>query len=44
MSAASIAVALDEVNRMKKLSNGDIVVLVGFGGGLTWGSAVIRWA
>jgi len=43
MSAASIAVALDEANRAKKIEYGNIVVLVGFGGGLTWGSAVIRW-
>jgi 3-oxoacyl-[acyl-carrier-protein] synthase III len=43
MSAASIAVALDEANEQKCLKDGDIVVLVGFGGGLTWGSSVIRW-
>ena len=43
MSAASIAVALDEANKTKKLEHGNVVVLVGFGGGLTWGSAVIRW-
>lgn len=43
MSAASIAVALDETNKMKRLSNGDNVVLVAFGGGLTWASSVIRW-
>lgn len=44
MSAASVAVALDEVKKQKQLTAGDIVVLVAFGGGLTWGSAVIRWA
>jgi 3-oxoacyl-[acyl-carrier-protein] synthase-3 len=44
MSAASIAVALDEANKANKLSKGDVVVLVGFGGGLTWGSIVLRWA
>jgi 3-oxoacyl-[acyl-carrier-protein] synthase-3 len=43
MSAASIAVALDEANEQKKLKDNDLVVLVGFGGGLTWGSAAIRW-
>jgi len=43
MSAASIAVAMDEANRKGCLKNGDVVVLVGFGGGLTWGSAVIKW-
>ncbi len=44
MSAASIAVALDEVKKGKKLLKGCNVVLVAFGGGLTWGSAVIKWA
>lgn len=44
MSAASIAVALDEAKKANKLSKGDVVVLVGFGGGLTWGSIVLRWA
>lgn len=43
MSAASIAVALDEANKAKKFAKGDVVVLVGFGGGLTWGSVVLRW-
>lgn len=44
MSAASIAVALDEAKKANKFSKGDVVVLVGFGGGLTWGSIVLRWA
>jgi len=43
MSAASVAIALDEANRNGNLKDGDIVVLVGFGGGLTWGSAVLKW-
>jgi 3-oxoacyl-[acyl-carrier-protein] synthase III len=43
MSAASIAVALDEANEQNCLKDGDIVVLVGFGGGLTWGASVMRW-
>ena len=43
MSAASIAVALDEANEQNLLKDGSIVVLVGFGGGLTWGSCVLRW-
>jgi 3-oxoacyl-[acyl-carrier-protein] synthase-3 len=42
-SAASIPIALDEAARSGRLKNGDIVVLAAFGGGLTWGSAVIRW-
>ena len=43
MSAASVAVALDEASRKGLLKDGDIVVLVGFGGGLTWGAAVLKW-
>ncbi|HYE80537.1 MAG TPA: beta-ketoacyl-ACP synthase III [Clostridia bacterium] len=43
MSAASVAIALDEAKRGGLLKDGDIVVLVGFGGGLTWGSAVLKW-
>ncbi len=43
MSSASIPVALDEVYRQNKLKNDDILVIVGFGAGLTWGSTVIKW-
>lgn len=41
-SAASIPIALDECRRMGKLQSGDIVLLVAFGGGLTWGANVIQ--
>ncbi|TCK86745.1 3-oxoacyl-[acyl-carrier-protein] synthase III [Natranaerovirga hydrolytica] len=41
-SAASIPIALDEINRQNKLKKGDLVVLSGFGGGLTWGSALLK--
>lgn len=44
MSAASIPVALDEAYRESKIKKGDNVVLVGFGGGLTWGACVIQWS
>jgi 3-oxoacyl-[acyl-carrier-protein] synthase-3 len=44
ISSASIPVALDEASREGKLKKGDNMVLVGFGGGLTWGSIVIKWA
>lgn len=43
MSAASIPVALDEAVTKGEIKKGDNVVLVGFGGGLTWGSCVIKW-
>lgn len=42
-SAASIPLALDEANRKGLLKKGMIVVLAAFGGGFTWGAAVIRW-
>lgn len=43
MSAASVPVALDEALRAGKIKAGDKTVLVGFGGGLTWGACAIQW-
>lgn len=42
-SAASIPVAFCEAVEEGRLTSGDNVVVVGFGGGLTWGAAVVRW-
>ncbi|HHV61901.1 MAG TPA: ketoacyl-ACP synthase III [Firmicutes bacterium] len=42
-SAASIPIALDEAVRSGKISDGDLIMLVGFGAGLTWGASIIRW-
>lgn len=42
-SAASIPLALDEAYRGGKLKEGDILVVVGFGAGLTWASGAIKW-
>ena len=42
-SAASIAIALDEMNKNNLLTAGDKIILVGFGGGLTYGAALIEW-
>lgn len=42
-SAASIPLALDEARRKGKVKPGDVLLLVAFGGGFTWGSALIRW-
>ena len=42
-SAASIPIALDEALRGGRVQPGDLVLLAAFGGGLTWGSAAIRW-
>ena len=43
MSAASIPVALAEAVEQGRLNEGDRLVLVGFGGGLTWGAAALVW-
>ncbi|GHV86241.1 3-oxoacyl-[acyl-carrier-protein] synthase 3 [Spirochaetia bacterium] len=42
-SSASIPIALDELNRSGKLKKGDLIITVGFGGGLTYGGNLIRW-
>ena len=42
-SAASVAIALDEAVQEGKIQRGDLVLLVVFGAGLTWGAAVIQW-
>ena len=42
-SAAAVAIALDEANRTGRIKAGDYVLMVVFGGGLTWASAVIEW-
>ncbi len=44
MSAASVPVALDEAVKEKKIKKGDNVIMVAFGGGLTWGSLVLKWS
>nr|WP_284700646.1 beta-ketoacyl-ACP synthase III [Thermoanaerobacterium sp. R66] len=43
MSAASVIVALDEALKAGRIKNGDIILMVAFGAGLTWGSTVIKW-
>ncbi|MOA52315.1 3-oxoacyl-[acyl-carrier-protein] synthase 3 [compost metagenome] len=42
-SAASIPLALVEAAEDGRIKEGDTVLLVGFGGGLTWGASVIVW-
>ncbi|KAG2569217.1 3-oxoacyl-[acyl-carrier-protein] synthase III, chloroplastic-like [Panicum virgatum] len=42
-SAASIPLALDEAVRSGKVKTGDIIAAAGFGAGLTWGSAIVKW-
>jgi len=42
-SAASIGIALDEAYRSNRIHSGDLILLVAFGAGLTWASALIKW-
>jgi 3-oxoacyl-[acyl-carrier-protein] synthase-3 len=42
-SAASIPIALDELNRARLIDDGDVLLFSAFGAGLTWGAAAIRW-
>ncbi|MBF0426059.1 MAG: ketoacyl-ACP synthase III [Magnetococcales bacterium] len=42
-SAASIPLALDDAVRGGRIQPGDLVLLDGFGGGFTWGAALLRW-
>src|ERR671935_1042734 len=42
-SAAAVAIALDEANRTGRIKPGDYVLMVVFGGGLTWAGSVIEW-
>ena len=43
VSAASVPILLDDVNRKGMLQKGDKIILSGFGGGLTWGTCLIEW-
>ena len=42
-SAASVAIALDELVRSNKVDRGDLILLTAFGAGLTWGACLLRW-
>jgi 3-oxoacyl-[acyl-carrier-protein] synthase-3 len=43
ISSATVPIALDEAVRNGSIKEGDLVILTAFGGGLTWGSSLIRW-
>lgn len=43
-SAASIPIALSEAVRDNRIKPGDVIVFVGFGGGLSWGAVAWKWA
>jgi 3-oxoacyl-[acyl-carrier-protein] synthase-3 len=42
-SAATIPIALDEMNRGGMLKAGNLILMCSFGTGVTWGGAVVRW-
>lgn len=42
-SAASIPLALDDLNKQNQLHSNDLLVFTAFGAGLTWGSLILRW-
>lgn len=42
-SAASVAIALDEAVSSGRIARGDLILMMVFGAGLTWGAAVIEW-
>jgi 3-oxoacyl-[acyl-carrier-protein] synthase-3 len=42
-SAASVAIALDEAVASGRIERGDLILMVVFGAGLTWGAAVVEW-
>lgn len=42
-SSASIPMALSESAKSGKIKDDDLIVLVGFGGGLTWGAVAMKW-
>jgi 3-oxoacyl-[acyl-carrier-protein] synthase-3 len=42
-SAGSIPIALDEAQQQGKINSGDLIMMCGFGAGLTWGTGLFRW-
>ena len=42
-SAATVPMALHEAVEQGRIEKGKLVILVAFGGGLTWGGTLIRW-
>jgi len=42
-SAGTVPIALDDANRKGLIEEGDIIALAGFGAGLTWAGAIVRW-
>ena len=43
-SAGSIPIALDEAVRSGQVKSGDVIACAGFGAGLSWGAAILKWS
>ena len=43
-TAGTVPIALSEAHKEGRLERGDLVLMTAVGGGLTWGSALFRWA
>ena len=42
-SSASVPLTLDQANRRGALKDGDLILMMAIGGGMSWGSALVRW-
>ena len=42
-SSASVPLTLDQANRAGRLKDGDLVLMMAIGGGMAWGSALLKW-
>jgi 3-oxoacyl-[acyl-carrier-protein] synthase-3 len=42
-SSASVPLTLDQANRQGALKDGDVILMMAIGGGMSWGSALVRW-
>jgi 3-oxoacyl-[acyl-carrier-protein] synthase-3 len=42
-SSASVPLTLDQANRQGALHDGDLILMMAIGGGMSWGSALVRW-
>ncbi len=42
-SSASLPISIDEANRSGRLKEGDVILMMAIGAGITWGSAIMRW-
>jgi len=42
-SAAALPIAIDEAVKSGRISQGDLILLVAFGGGFTWGANIVEW-